>query len=180
MERLPSGHIRYQMKRPDADGRSYLVMTPLELMERVAALIPPPQVHLVRYFGVLAPNARDRALLVAQGGAADTEAAATQAAAMPAAAATAPAIPRPRPRSLAWAALLKRTFGLDVLACTRCGGRLRVVAVVTSAAVISKILTHLHLSTSPPPLSPARAPPVQLALPRATADSWVDPPAWVD
>jgi hypothetical protein len=32
------------------------------------------------------------------------------------------------PRHWAWAALLRRAFGLDVLACPRCGGRRRLIA----------------------------------------------------
>jgi hypothetical protein len=33
------------------------MLTPLELIERLAALIPPPRRHRHRYYGVLAPNA---------------------------------------------------------------------------------------------------------------------------
>jgi hypothetical protein len=32
-------------------------MAPLEFMQRLAALVPRPQLHLNRYHGVLAPNA---------------------------------------------------------------------------------------------------------------------------
>jgi hypothetical protein len=32
------------------------VLSPLELLEKLAALVPPPRVNLVRYHGVLAPN----------------------------------------------------------------------------------------------------------------------------
>ena len=31
-------------------------LTPLELIDRIAALVPPPRTHRHRYFGVLAPN----------------------------------------------------------------------------------------------------------------------------
>jgi hypothetical protein len=33
-----------------------LHLTPLELIDRIAALVPPPRTHRHRYFGVLAPN----------------------------------------------------------------------------------------------------------------------------
>ena len=33
-----------------------LSLTPLELIDRIAALVPPPRVHRHRYHGVLAPN----------------------------------------------------------------------------------------------------------------------------
>ena len=41
-----------------------------------------------------------------------------------------PELETQRPRRLAWAALLKRTFGLDVMCCPKCGGRMKIVAVV--------------------------------------------------
>ena len=40
-------------------------LTPLELIERLAALIPPPRLHRHRYHGVLAPNAPLRAQVTA-------------------------------------------------------------------------------------------------------------------
>jgi hypothetical protein len=36
-------------------------MSPLEFMQRLAALVPRPRLHLIRYHGVLAPNAKLRA-----------------------------------------------------------------------------------------------------------------------
>jgi len=38
------------------DGTTHLVMTPLEFLQRLAALIPRPRLHLIRFHGVLAPN----------------------------------------------------------------------------------------------------------------------------
>ncbi|MGP1679479.1 MAG: transposase [Giesbergeria sp.] len=32
--------------------------SPLEFMQRLAALVPRPRLHLIRFHGVLAPNAR--------------------------------------------------------------------------------------------------------------------------
>ena len=42
-----------------------LVLTPLELINRIAALVPPPRAHQHRYFGVLAPNSPIRAAVTA-------------------------------------------------------------------------------------------------------------------
>jgi hypothetical protein len=42
-----------------------LHLTPLELIERIAALVPPPRTHWHRYFGVLAPNSSLRAAVTA-------------------------------------------------------------------------------------------------------------------
>jgi hypothetical protein len=57
---------------------------------------------------------------------------------------------------LPWAELLHRVFAVDVLVCQRCLGAMTVVAYLTDAAVVAKILAHLGLSSSPPPISPAR------------------------
>ena len=38
--------------------------SPHELIEKLAALVPPPRVHLIRDHGVLAPHATDRAQIV--------------------------------------------------------------------------------------------------------------------
>jgi len=75
-----------------------------------------------------------------------------------------PAAPRPpplpagyvRPKYVAWASLLERTFAIDVLACPECGGRLRLIATITDSSVIDKILTHLGLPAEPPTPMPAK------------------------
>ena len=53
----------------------------------------------------------------------------------------------PREGARVWADLMRRSFGLDVLACPRCGGRLRLIALIEQAAVIERILRHLRLPT---------------------------------
>lgn len=42
-----------------------LQLTPLELIDRIAALVPPPRTYRHRYFGVLAPNSPLRAAVTA-------------------------------------------------------------------------------------------------------------------
>jgi hypothetical protein len=53
---------------------------------------------------------------------------------------------------------MRRTFGVDVLACPHCGGRLRLVALIDQASVIQRILRHLGLATDVPEPRPARPP----------------------
>jgi hypothetical protein len=55
---------------------------------------------------------------------------------------------------------MQRTFGFDVLACARCGGRLRLIALIDQATVIQRILRHLGLPGEVPGPRPARAPPL--------------------
>lgn len=54
---------------------------------------------------------------------------------------------------------MKRTWGVDLLTCTGCGGKRRVVACVFSSVVAMEILTHLGLPAHPLVLSSARDPP---------------------
>ena len=68
-------------------------------------------------------------------------------------------------RGQGWASLMARTFGMDVLACPRCGGRLRLIALIEEAAVIDRILRHLGLPTETPAPRPARAPPLLAGVP---------------
>jgi hypothetical protein len=73
------------------------------------------------------------------------------------------AAPRPppwyvRPRHVAWAELLRRTFAVDVLACPGCGGRLRLVATIADPRVIARILAHLGMPPAPPAPLPPRQP----------------------
>ena len=50
---------------------------------------------------------------------------------------------------------MRRVLALDVLACPRCGGRLRVIATVQDPAVVRTILAHLGLSGGADPPGPA-------------------------
>jgi hypothetical protein len=44
------------MKYPGRHGHTHRLMTPIEFMARLAALVPPPRFPLVRYHGTLAPH----------------------------------------------------------------------------------------------------------------------------
>jgi hypothetical protein len=51
------GHVRYRLKTPYRDGTTDIVLEPLDFIAGLAALVPPPRVHLTRYHGVFAANA---------------------------------------------------------------------------------------------------------------------------
>jgi hypothetical protein len=70
-----AGQVELKLKTPWRDGTTHLVMSPLEFMQRLAALVPRPRLHLIRFHGVLAPNAKLRALVVPQGPPKDEQAA---------------------------------------------------------------------------------------------------------
>ena len=123
-------------------------MTSLELLERLAALVPPPRRHQLRYHGTLAPHAKWRSQIVPARPTGATRAACADAA---------DAVPERSVASrIAWAELLKRVFAEDVLACALCGGRMKIIATVTDPEVVRKILTSLGLPPRGPPVAPAR------------------------
>ncbi len=64
LRRLDDGRVVYKFRRPWPDGSTHLVLDPVEFLGKLAALIPPPRAHLLRYHGVLAPNARRRKAVV--------------------------------------------------------------------------------------------------------------------
>jgi hypothetical protein len=145
LERLEAdvnGDLLYTFTRPWSDGTTGIKLSPLELLEKLAALVPLPRMHLVRYGGCLAPHSQLRRLIT----------------------------PTPRQQGLdaseagsaspywSWARLLKRVFAFDLERCPACGrGTLRIIAAITQADVIRKILRHLKLAADPPPIAEARA-----------------------
>jgi hypothetical protein len=134
------------LQRRWADGTTHLVFTPMELLQRLVPLVPRPRINLVRNHGLLAPNAPWRAEVVAR---AENEATAVESPSPLPSVDVPPEDPKtrcPRPKYRAWADLMRRCFEMDVLACSRCGGRMTVVATIDGPAVIHRILTHLGLS----------------------------------
>lgn len=49
-------HLVHESVKPRPGGNVSLMLTPMQLLDRLAALIPPPRKHRHRYHGVLAPN----------------------------------------------------------------------------------------------------------------------------
>jgi len=227
----PDGRVQVSLRKPwpHRSGSRVLTLEPLAFLRRLAALTPPPYVHLLRHYGLFAPRAKGRERLPSPPPspfgprpqrlpphsassaahpappqppqppclpAPPAKASATSAALLEATSAPAPApdarppaldpnlpstLPeapspwpgepasRPPRTRLPWHELLRRVFAIDVLVCPRCAGPLTVLAYLTEAAVVDKILTHLGLPTRPPPIAPARSPEQQdLFEPTAT------------
>src|SRR5215831_904837 len=53
-----AGQLVLQLKSPWRDGTTDIVMSPLVFMRRLAALVPRPRLHLIRFHRVLAPHAK--------------------------------------------------------------------------------------------------------------------------
>ena len=147
------GHVVLQLRHAWADGTTHVSFTPTAFLERLAVLVPRPHVNLLLYHGVLAPRAAWRVEVVPRGAPCTTP---DLGVGEPATVVT----PPPSPRGVSWAALMRRAFDIDVLACPRCGGRLRLIALIEASAVARRILTHLGLPADVPRPAPARAPPI--------------------
>ena len=144
-----AGQVQLELKTPWRDGTTHLVMSPLEFMQRLAALVPRPRLHLIRYHGVLAPNAKLRARVVPQGP--HAQAHVVTGVAAPAECEQAEPV-RARAQHIGRARLLKRVFDIDLRRCPSCGaGELKIIAAIMQRAAIEKILTHLGLDPRPPP-----------------------------
>src|SRR5215510_317300 len=91
-------------------------MEPLEFIERLAALVPRPRLHLIRFHGVLAPNAKLRSKIVPAPAPPATESPSEDAHGQGA------------PARISWARLLKHVFDVDVEHCPNCGGALKIIA----------------------------------------------------
>jgi len=160
------GQVLLQFRQPWRDGTTHLVFDPVEFLGRLAVLVPRPRINLILYHGVLAPRAAWRSAVVRRttsegGGAAGL----TEAPTAQAREADTPDTARRRACGQCWADLMRRTFGFDVLACPRCGGRLRLIALIEEAAVIGRFLRHLGLPAAIPAPRPARAPPLPVGVP---------------
>jgi hypothetical protein len=64
LTRLEDGRLLYRLKQRWRDGTTHVVFEPAELIEKLAALVPPPRFHLVRYHGILGPCASERDRIV--------------------------------------------------------------------------------------------------------------------
>ena len=154
---LRDGRLLYRLKRRWRDGTTHVIYEPLELIERLAALVPPPRFNRIRYSGVLAPTAAFRPMVVPQAEDSVPLRHAGRPAAMPKTeSGKAGEQGGGRARNYAWAQLMARVFELDVLACTRCGARMRILAAIDSPDVIRRILSCMGLPTRPPPVAPAK------------------------
>ena len=60
LSQTEDGNLKYKLKRPWANGKTHVILSPLELIEKLCALVPQARMHLVRYSGVLASKSKMR------------------------------------------------------------------------------------------------------------------------
>jgi hypothetical protein len=102
--------VLVRLKTPWRDGTSHIALQPLELLEKLAALIPRPYIDLIVYYGVLAPNAKWRRGVVDFGWPQRER---------PSSATTPKKVGPSHNRT--WAELMRRGLDIDVLECPDCG-----------------------------------------------------------
>lgn len=132
-----SGNLVYKLKRPFSDGRTHVLLSPIELLEKLSALIAPKWFNQIRYNGVFAPGSEWRGEIVKslkKKREIDDESCEEE---------------RPSYR-YSWSFLLKRVFNLDLDRCPECGGRLEFISSIQDSGVIKRILEHVGISTDPP------------------------------
>jgi hypothetical protein len=181
----------YRLKRPLASGETSLVLSPLELLSCLAALVPPPRRHGIHYYGVVSAHAKLREKVVETAGPSGAVALRLREAARrmnivplsPGESGDNPEAgewvePEEFPRSYpyTWAMLLARIYETLPLVCPRCGSAMRVIAFITNASDVKRILEHIGEASEPPPVSPSRAPPEEAFDfgPEAGAEAEVD------
>ena len=162
--RRPDGKVEYSLRKPRWDGGTRVVLEPLDFLAKLAALVPPPRSHTVRYSGVLAPHHRFRSRVVPpeRPAAPTPEACARENGPGPEEGDS----DRPRRRKSRgrrkqtdWATLILRSLKLDVLSCPKCRGRMKVISTITEPSTVRAILRSLGLSTEIPARAPPRDPP---------------------
>jgi hypothetical protein len=160
LSELPDGRLLYRLKRPWRDGTGAIIFEREDLVAKLAALVPAPRAHLVRFHGVLAPAAPWRRLITPRltGDAPKL----SSAEALPAEPADSCAVGEGASQSksdrrpnYSWAELMKRVFAIDVLRCDQCGGQMRILAAIHPPENTRKILDCLGLPSRAPPLTPA-------------------------
>ncbi len=158
---LADGRVRIIFKAPTRSGATHVDVEPERFLARLVGLVPPARQHQVRYFGVfsnhhalrpqlrLAADSTDAALptqvpLFGKAGLPAWPGAASR----PATGAPSPPAPKAQ---LGWAKLLARVFAIDVTVCRRCGGPVRIVAAITDADEIARVLHGARPPPRPPP-----------------------------
>ena len=156
------------MSSKKCDGTRCVVLDPYDFLARVCAMVPPPRFHMVRFHGVLAPNAASRKDVVAS----------TRPSSRPQVAPSRAPLqlplfgelfnvgddPEAHGRRKPWAWLLRHVFSVDVTVCPKCAGTMRWRNVALIPDAIREGLARAGLSARGPPIR-KRVPIGQLCLP---------------
>ena len=156
------GDILYQLKNA-YDGASQILLSPMELMEKLCGLIPPSYKHQVTYYGCLSSHSSLRPLIILESADMNTDETVLEKETTGADQNTEKdkggSLDEEKTKNsnyIDWQTLLKKVFKIDISVCPKCQGRMRVIAVINEKKIINKILAHMGLGSDPPPVSPSR------------------------
>jgi len=157
LRQIDPERLVYESNKPGTGGKVSVLLTPHQLLDRLAALIPLPRRHRHRYYGVLAPNSPLRpavtALAAAPESARDEGKAETERKETPISQAA----------CYVWALLIARIYEVFPLLCPQCGGTMKIIAFIAfidEGEAIREILAHVGEPVDPPRIAPARGPPL--------------------
>jgi hypothetical protein len=149
IEALADGRVRVHLKSPSRRGVAFADMSVDTFLSRLCALVPPPRFHMTRYYGVFASHHRLRARVIPSS---PQPPAPAQLSLL-----FAPGLPdelrdaTSPPRRYGWASLLARVFAVDVTVCSKCGGKMRILEVVTDPEAIAELLYGARAPPRPSP-----------------------------
>ena len=141
------GQVVYKLKTAYRNGTTHIVLSPLDLLSRLASLVPRPRVHLIRFHGVFAPHFKYRSLVIPAPSDETNKTSRTE------------QKKAKKSYSMVWAKMLKRVFDIDIQICSKCGGQIKIISSIQDPKVIKRILSHLGENSIVPELAPSRGPP---------------------
>lgn len=126
-------HVLFDLKRPMLDGTQVLRLTDHQFFDRLVWISPRPRANLLRFHGVYAPRYRFRSEVVP--------------------ACPPPPAPQHDPSQTpedcqAWGELLTHSYPQDVMRCSKCGGRMKLIALKSDR------IRYRRRSGIPPPDDP--------------------------
>jgi hypothetical protein len=145
MDRLTlkeDGDLVYQLKRKFSDGTTAILLSPMELIEKLCAMVPPPRAHQVLYTGVFSSHSQWRNLVALNPTARKGFNPVT--------------VDKHKVKNHRWAKLLMRIFKIDVGSCPKCGTDMEIRAAIHDRDSIRRYLRHAGLDENPPAIAPAR------------------------
>ena len=132
--------LTYRLPKPCHTGRTSIQIDPIEFLDKIAALIPPPRRHRHHYHGAFAPNSPLRPVIA-------KAAIETPAEIVP------PAIGEAAKKtskvSFTWAKLIARIYEVDPLLC-HCGNEMKITKIVTHPTEIWRSLSKIGWPTTTP------------------------------
>jgi hypothetical protein len=139
-----SGQVILKLKSAYTDGTTHIKFIPEQFIKRIIALIPPPRVNLIRYYGVLGARHKKRSEVTSKSRAKQLKKTDKK---------------KKKNYHTPWAELMKHVFHYEVDICGDCGSKLKFIASITSPIECRKILNHINLDSSDVCADQARGPP---------------------